>query len=74
VERVAPSAAAGDRVSERPQGPLELQERAGQPWVMISGVAAGSGERTCSKCTRRPSMVVVNCGIALSRACVARQS
>ena len=46
----------------------------GQPCVMISGVAPGSGERTCAKCTFAPSIVVVNCGQSLSRASAARQS
>ena len=46
----------------------------GQPWVMMSGVASGLGERTCRKWIVWPSMVVVNCGKALSRASWARQS
>jgi len=33
-----------------------------QPWVMISGTASGSAERTCMKCTRCPWIIVVNCG------------
>ena len=32
----------------------------------MSGVASGSGERTCRKCTVCPSIVVVNCGYSLS--------
>ncbi len=46
----------------------------GQPWVTISGRAFGSGERTCRKWTFWPSISVVNCGWALIRASVARQS
>lgn len=46
----------------------------GQPCVMISGVASGSGERMCAKWTFDPSMVVVNCGHAFSSASAARQS
>ena len=32
----------------------------GQPWVMISGSASGSGERTCRKWMFCPSISVVN--------------
>ena len=46
----------------------------GQPWVTISGRAFGSGERTWRKWTFWPSISVVNCGWALIRASVARQS
>ena len=46
----------------------------GQPWVMISGVASGSGERMWAKWTVDPSMTVVNCGHSFSRASAARQS
>ena len=46
----------------------------GQPWVMISGVASGSGERRCAKWTVVPSIVVRNCGHWFSRASAARQS
>lgn len=46
----------------------------GHPCVTISGVASGSGERMCAKCTRAPSISVVNCGHAFSRASAARQS
>jgi hypothetical protein len=46
----------------------------GQPWVMISGVASGSGERTWAKWMLAPSIVVVNCGHSFSRASAARQS
>ena len=46
----------------------------GQPWVMISGSASGSGERTCRKWTFCPSIVVVNCGNSFSRASWPRQS
>lgn len=46
----------------------------GQPCVMISGSASGSGERTCMKCTVWRSISVVNCGYALSAASCARQS
>ena len=46
----------------------------GQPWVMISGVASGSGERTWAKCTFAPSMVVVYCGHSFNRFSALRQS
>jgi hypothetical protein len=46
----------------------------GHPWVMISGVASGSGERMCRKWMCCPSMVVVNCGTALILASYSRQS
>ena len=46
----------------------------GQPWVRTTGVAAGSADRTCRKWTASPSTSVRNCGIALSRRSVARQS
>ena len=35
---------------------------------MISGSASGSGERTCTKCTRAPSISVRNWSNELSRA------
>ena len=46
----------------------------GQPWVTSSGRAPGCRDRRCTKCTVRPSMVVVNCSSALSRRSCARQS
>ena len=46
----------------------------GQPWVMISGKASGSAERTCRKWIRCPSIVVVNWPNPFSRASCARQS
>ena len=46
----------------------------GQPCVMISGSASGEAERTCRKCTRAPSMVVVNWSNQFSRASCPRQS
>jgi hypothetical protein len=46
----------------------------GQPWHMISGVASGSGERTCRKWMVWPSISVVNCGMSLSCFSCARQS
>ena len=46
----------------------------GQPWMRSSGVAAGSGDRTCTKWMFWPSIVVVKCGWALSSASTARQS
>ena len=46
----------------------------GQPCVRTSGNASGSGERTCRKWMRCPSIAVVNCGNPLSRASAARQS
>ena len=42
--------------------------------VRISGVACGSGERTCRKCTWVPSIVVVNCENSFSTAACLRQS
>ena len=38
----------------------------GQPWVMISGSAFGSVERTCRKWMFCPSISVVNCGYLFS--------
>jgi hypothetical protein len=52
-------------------GPMMLMNSTiepGQPWVMISGSAPGSGERACTKCTVWPSMTVVNWGNWFSRA------
>ena len=46
----------------------------GQPCVRITGVAVGSADRTCRKWIASPSTSVRNCGIALSRRSVARQS
>ena len=46
----------------------------GQPWVRISGVAFGSLERTWTKWMSCPSISVMNCGYALSRASCSRQS
>ncbi|MNO07849.1 hypothetical protein D3C81_2302260 [compost metagenome] len=46
----------------------------GQPWVMIIGSALGVGERTQMKWMSTPSMVVTNCGRALSCASALRQS
>ena len=46
----------------------------GQPCVMISGRASGEAERTCKKCTRCPSIAVVNWSNAFSRASCTRQS
>jgi hypothetical protein len=46
----------------------------GYPWLMISGSAPGSGERTCRKWMFWPSMVVVNCGYSLSFASHWRRS
>ncbi|WP_342775956.1 hypothetical protein [Nonomuraea mesophila] len=46
----------------------------GQPCVSSSGSASRRSERTCAKCTRCPSISVVYCGSALSRASCARQS
>ena len=46
----------------------------GQPCVMISGIASGSAERTCRKCTRAPSIVVTNWPNPFSRASCTRQS
>ncbi|HSK82045.1 MAG TPA: hypothetical protein VK902_01390, partial [Rubrobacter sp.] len=44
-------------------GPMMLRNSTtelGYPWLMISGSAPGSEERTCRKWTFWPSMVVVN--------------
>jgi len=46
----------------------------GHPCVITSGSAPASAERTCRKCTRCPSIAVVNCSNSLSRASCARQS
>jgi hypothetical protein len=46
----------------------------GQPCVTMSGSASGSGERTWKKWMVWPSISVVNCGQASSRASAARQS
>jgi len=46
----------------------------GHPWVMISGVASGSGERACRKWMVWPSTLVVNWGTSLRRASYVRQS
>jgi hypothetical protein len=72
-------AVAGSRPCRRGSlgGPITSRNSAiepGQPWLTISGSAPGSGDRTCRKCTPVPSMVVANCGWALIRASVARQS
>ena len=40
----------------------------GQPWVMISGSASSCGERTWMKWMSTPSISVMNCGSAFSRA------
>jgi len=58
-------------------GPMMFMNSAtepGQPCVMISGRASGEAERTCRKCTRCPSITVVNCGNELSSASCTRQS
>lgn len=71
VRRIAPCAAGSA------SGPTTSRNSTidpGQPCVMISGVASGSGERTWAKCTFAPSIVVVNCGHSFSRASAARQS
>jgi hypothetical protein len=46
----------------------------GHPCVMMSGMALGCLERTWMKWMSRPSIVVVNCGKAFSRASSLRQS
>ena len=46
----------------------------GQPWVMISGMASGCGERTWMKWMSSPSIAVVNCAKRLSGASRLRQS
>jgi hypothetical protein len=64
----APSAASSDSARSN------SRNEPGQPCVRITGVAPGFGERTCRKWIDSPSMSVRNCGIALSRRSVARQS
>ncbi len=46
----------------------------GQPWVMISGMAFGLRERTCTNWMSSPSMRVTNIGKAFSFASTFRQS
>jgi hypothetical protein len=46
----------------------------GQPWVMISGSASSCDDFTWMKWMSTPSISVVNCGSAFSRASHARQS
>src|SRR5215207_8848870 len=46
----------------------------GQPWVMTSGIASGSSERTWTKWRPSPSISIRHWGSALRRASVARQS
>ena len=46
----------------------------GQPWVMTSGTASGSGERACTKWMSRSSIRVVNCGHAFIRSWAAAKS
>src|SRR5215212_5850646 len=74
VEGVGRVAAVSARVGERSKDAQKLHNRAGYPWLMISGSASGSGERTCRKWTFWPSMVVVNCAYSLSFASHWRQS
>jgi hypothetical protein len=54
MERVGRIVTVGGRVGQRAKSPLELQDDPGQPWVMISGIASGRGERRCRKCTLSP--------------------
>lgn len=74
MERIGRVAAVRPRIGQRPEDGEEVAGVLGQPWVRISGVASGSGERTCRKCTFCPSISVVNCGTWFSRASCARQS
>ena len=74
MERVGRVAAVGARVGQRADHLQELHDELGQPWVMISGSAFGSGDRTCRKWIFWPSISVVNCGNWLSCASCARQS
>ena len=62
VEGVGRVAAVAPRVAERVDDVEELDDQYGQPWVSTSGRAPSSGERTCRKWTRVPSIVVVNWG------------
>ena len=54
--------------------PVNSTTEPGQPWVITSGSASGSGERTCMKCTRCSWIVVVNCGKPFSWRSCTRQS
>src|SRR5215204_3785986 len=57
-------------------GPMMLRNSTtelGYPWLIISGSAPGSGDRTCRKWMFWPSMVVVNCAYSLSFASHWRQ-
>jgi hypothetical protein len=60
VEGVGGIAPVGDRIGERSNDVKNSPTELGYPWLMISGSAPGSGERTCRKCIFWPSMVVVN--------------
>jgi hypothetical protein len=62
VEGVARIATIAARISQRSMTFRNSAIEPGQPWVMMSGKAVGSGERTCRKWMFCPSMVVVNCG------------
>jgi hypothetical protein len=71
------SSAAPPNAAGSVSGPMMSQNSTtepGQPCVMISGSASGEAERTCRKCTRAPSIVVVNWANPFSRASCARQS
>ena len=46
----------------------------GQPCVMISGIASSCCERTWMKWMSTPSISVVNCGKAFSRASIRPKS
>lgn len=74
MERVGGIATVGRRVGERSGDVEELDDRTGPAVGDDQGVASGSGERMCAKCTRAPSISVVNCGHSFSRASAARQS
>ena len=57
VERVGGVAAVRARVGQRADDPVNSTIEPGQPCVMISGVASGSGDRMCAKWMFAPSIV-----------------
>jgi hypothetical protein len=76
-ENPKPGSDGTTRWKSRDSGPITSRNSAidpGQPWVRMSGNASGRSDRTCAKWIGWPSMTVRNCGYALSRASVRRQS
>jgi hypothetical protein len=74
MERVLGVAAVRGRIGERADVSSSSTTEPGQPCVMISGSASSCRERTWMKWILTPSISVVNCGSAFSRASHARQS